>query len=118
MFSGADHRAYALFLSATNRYGPCHPCRGGGSVETFSPDLVTRSHMLQEGWSALLAFAGTNQVTQRLLIGIRHSHRHQLAGSVAAGEFLRIAAVCLDSVAGLGGYQTLARLPHRPLRAG
>ena len=47
--------------------------------------------------------AGTDHVTQRFVRGIGNPHGGEIAGSVAAGQFLGVAAAGLNAVSGLGG---------------
>src|SRR5215203_2303996 len=50
-------------------------------------------------------FASTHQVPQRLMGRIRHPDCRKFARSIASRQFLRIAAVGLDSIASLGRHQ-------------
>ena len=50
-------------------------------------------------------FARPHQIAQRFVRGVRHPHGRQLPGAVAARQFLRIAAVGLHPISGLGRNQ-------------
>ena len=99
----------------------------GGVVEAQAADPVEvgRSPRVLEGRGPLTAvtqeelaqavagpqlvflrrFAGADEIPQRLMSGIGHPHGRQVAGPIAAGQFLGIPAVGLHAVARLHGHQ-------------
>ncbi len=84
---------------------PAGPRRGalGGPTSLAQQELsqpMPGSQLITLGRQAC-----THQIAQRLVRRIRHPHRRQIPGPVAAGELLDIAPIGLDPVAGLHRHQ-------------
>ena len=56
-------------------------------------------------WSFFAASRARTEIPQRFVRGIRHPHRGQVAGAVAARQFLGVPSIGLDPITGLRRHQ-------------
>ena len=81
----------------------------GPGFHPFRPAPVSQQKLAQPMPRLQLIFLGRfarpHQIAQGLMGRIRHPHRRQFAGTVAARQLLRIAAVGLHPISGLGRNQ-------------